>query len=242
MVEFHPAYSVRHGLHDDGGGHHWYLQRRPSPLPNDDGADVMISLVDRDMNPRAPSVDTLSVSLTCTNRDLPSALPFGGEDSRLQPEQGGVIASARLLKKPSATWRAPMRLANQWRLISHLAQPPVDRRWRPRGPAGNPQPSTTSRTRPRCASRSIGITDVAGSVGHPHRRAPRQAFVRGTEVELSFDENQYVGAGAVPLMACVLDRFFGLYCTANLYTRLSGVSLQREGWTVRFRPQPAPLA
>src|SRR5690606_2958451 len=82
-IEFHPVYSVQHGLHDDDSGHYWYLQRRPSLLPNDDGADVMISLVDRDMNPRAPAVDTLSISLTCTNRDLPSQLPFGGEDSLL---------------------------------------------------------------------------------------------------------------------------------------------------------------
>ncbi|HQY50627.1 MAG TPA: type VI secretion system baseplate subunit TssF, partial [Thermomonas sp.] len=96
-VEFHPAYSVQHALHDDGEGHYWYLQRRPSLLPNDDGTDVMLSLVDRDMNPNTPSVDTLSVSLTCTNRDLPSQLPFGGEDSLLQPEQGGVISGARML-------------------------------------------------------------------------------------------------------------------------------------------------
>src|SRR3546814_6915718 len=34
---------------------------------------------------------------------------------------GGAIAQARLLKKPTATWRAPMRQANQWRLISHLS-------------------------------------------------------------------------------------------------------------------------
>ena len=241
VVEFHPAYSVRHGLHDDGGGHYWYLQRRPSPLPNDDGADVMISLVDRDMNPRAPSVDTLSVSLTCTNRDLPSALPFGGDDSRLQPEQGGVIASARLLKKPSATWRAPMRLANQWRLISHLSLNHLSIVDGGREALleilslYNFADSATVR------KQIAGITDVAG---HPSvtriGRAPRQAFVRGTEVELSFDENQYVGAG-VYLMACVLDRFFGLYCTANSYTRLSVRTLQREGWMVRFPPRSGSL-
>src|SRR3546814_19180090 len=39
----------------------------------------------------------------------------------LQVEGGGAIAQARLLKKPTATWRAPMRQPNQWRLISHLS-------------------------------------------------------------------------------------------------------------------------
>lgn len=240
-IEFHPAYSVKHGLHDDGDGHYWYLQRRPSLLPNDDGSDVMLSLVDRDMNPGTPGVDTLSINLTCTNRDLPSQLPFGGEDSILQPEQGGVIASARLLKKPSATWRAPMRQANQWRLISHLSLNHlsiVDGGREALLEILNLYNFADSGT---LRKQIAGITDVRG---HPSvtrvGRAPRQAFVRGTEIELTFDENQYVGSG-VYLMACMLDRFFGLYCTANSYTRLSVRTTQREDVMVRFAPRSGSL-
>lgn len=240
-IEFHPAYSVKHGLHDDGDGHYWYLQRRPSLLPNDDGSDVMLSLVDRDMNPGTPGVDTLSINLTCTNRDLPSQLPFGGDDSILQPEQGGVIASARLLKKPSATWRAPMRQANQWRLISHLSLNHlsiVDGGREALLEILNLYNFADSST---LRKQIAGITDVRG---HPSvtrvGRAPRQAFVRGTEIELTFDENQYVGSG-VYLMACMLDRFFGLYCTANSYTRLSVRTAQREDVMVRFAPRSGSL-
>ena len=237
VVEFHPAYSVKHGLHDDGNGHYWYLQRRHSLLPNDDGTDVMISLVDRDMNPRAPVVDTLSLSLTCTNRDLPSALPSGGEESNLQLEQGGVIASARLLKKPSGTWRAPMRMANQWRLISHLSLNHLSIIDGGREALleilslYNFADSVTVR------KQIAGITNVSGGPSTTRiGQAPRQAFVRGTEIELEFDENQYVGSG-VYLMSCMLDHFFGLYCTANSYTRLSVRTQQREGWMVRFPPR-----
>ena len=240
-VEFHPAYSVQHGLHDDGNGHYWYLQRRHSLLPDDDGSDVMISLVDRDMNPRTPGVDTLSLGLTCTNRDLPSALPFGGEDSLLHSEQGGVIGTARLLKKPSATWRAPMRQANQWRLISHLSLNHlsiVDGGREALLEILNLYNFADSGT---LRKQIAGITDVGGrpSVSRVGR-APRQAFVRGTDIELVFDENQYVGSG-VYLMACVLERFFGLYCTANSYTRLSVRSQQREDWLVRFPPRSGSL-
>ncbi|MFT4179230.1 MAG: type VI secretion system baseplate subunit TssF [Thermomonas sp.] len=240
-VEFHPIHSVQHGLHDDGSGHFWFLQRRPSMLPNDDGSDVMMSLVDRDMNPRTPGVDTLSIGLTCTNRDLPSLLPFGGDDSMLHPEQGGVIASAQLLKKPSATWRAPMRQANQWRLISHLSLNHlsiVDGGREALLEILNLYNFADSGT---LRKQIAGITEVSG---HPSvtrvGRAPRQAFVRGTEIELTFDENQYVGSG-VYLMACVLDHFFGLYCTANSYTRLSVRTRQREDWMVRFAPRSGSL-
>lgn len=237
VVEFHPAYSVQHSLHDDGNGHYWYLQRRPSFQRNDEGTDVMISLVDRDMNPRAPVVDTLSLSLTCTNRDLPSSLPFGGEDSQLQLEEGGVISTARLLKKPSATWRAPMRMANQWRLISHLSLNHLSIIDGGREALleilslYNFADSVTVR------KQISGITNVSGGPSVTRiGQAPRQAFVRGTEIELEFDENQYVGSG-VYLMSCVLDHFFGLYCTANSYTRLSVRTQQREGWMVQFPPR-----
>lgn len=237
VVEFHPAYSVKHGLHDEGDGHYWYLQRRPSLLPNDDGTDVMISLVDRDMNPRAPVVDTLSLSLTCTNRDLPASLPFGGTESQLQLEEGGVIATAHLLKKPSATWRAPMRMANQWRLISHLSLNHLSIIDGGREALleilslYNFAESVTVR------QQIAGITNVSGGPSTTRiGQAPRQAFVRGTEIELEFDENQYVGSG-VYLMSCMLDHFFGLYCTANSYTRLSVRTQQREGWMVQFPPR-----
>jgi len=42
-------------------------------------------------------------------------------------------------------------------------------------------------------------------------------------------------------MACVLDRFLGLYCTANSYTRLSVRSQQREDFIVRFAPRSGSL-
>lgn len=241
VVEFHPAYSVRHGLQDDGGGHYWYLSRRPSLLAGDAGSDVMISLVDRDMNPSTPSVETLSLSLTCTNRDLPGALPFGGEDSMLQLEEGGVVSAARLLRKPSQTSRAPLRLANQWRLISHLSLNHLSMVEEGREALleilnlYNFEDSATLRKH---------IAGIVGVRGEPSVTrvglAPRQAFVRGTDVELTFDEAQYVGSG-VYLMACVLDRFLGLYCTANSYTRLSVRTQQREEVLVRFPPRSGSL-
>src|SRR3546814_5597814 len=70
--EFLPFFSIRHGPHGDDDGCFWYAQRKPSLRRDDDGSEMSITLVDRDMNPRVPSVDTLSIGLTCTNRDRKS--------------------------------------------------------------------------------------------------------------------------------------------------------------------------
>src|SRR3546814_1453514 len=103
---FLPFFSLRHGPHGGYGCCFWYPQRKPSLRRDDDGSEMSITLVDRDMNPRVPSVDTLSIGLTCTNRDLPAALPYGGDAGMLQVEGGGAIAQARLLKKPTEIGRA----------------------------------------------------------------------------------------------------------------------------------------
>jgi len=237
VTGFTPFYSVRHGLHDDGDGCHWYARRQPSVRPNDDGTDLSISLVDRAMDPRVPAVETLSLSLTCTNRDLPSQLPFGGDDSLLQVEQGGAVAQARLLRKPSATWRAPMRMANQWRLISHLSLNHLSLVDGGREALLEILSLYNYADSASLRKQIAGIVEVSGQPSVARiGQAPRQAFVRGTDIELVFDEDQYVGSG-VYLLARVLDVFFGLYCTANSFTRLRVRSLQREGVLAEFPPR-----
>lgn len=239
--EFLPFFSIRHGPHGDDDGCFWYAQRKPSLRRDDDGSEMSITLVDRDMNPRVPSVDTLSIGVTCTNRDLPAALPYGGDAGMLQVEAGGAIAQARLLKKPTATWRAPMRQANQWRLISHLSLNHLSL------VEGGRDALLEILSLYNFGNSASLRKQIAGIVAVDSRpslsrvgRAPRQAFVRGTEVELTVDEDHYVGSGAY-LLARVLDLFFGLYCTANSYTRLSVRSKQREQLLASFAPRSGAL-
>ncbi|HEX7815917.1 type VI secretion system baseplate subunit TssF [Dyella sp.] len=240
--EFLPFFSIRHGLEGDESGCFWHAQRLPSARPGDDGTEMSIALVDRQMDPRVPAVETLSLSLTCTNRDLPSQIPFGGEENLLQSEDGGVIARARLLKKPTPTWRAPMRLANQWRLISHLSLNHLSLVEGGRDALleilslYNVADSATLR-------KQIGGIVAVSSQASLSRvgAAPRQAFVRGTDIELTFDEQQYVGSGAY-VLARVLELFFGLYCNASSYTRLTARSLQREEPIASFAPRAGAQA
>ncbi|RMX04248.1 type VI secretion system baseplate subunit TssF [Corticibacter populi] len=215
----------------------WMARRSASQQGGDAGTDVHIALVDRALEPRLPVADTLSIALTCTNRDLPAHLPFGGEDSFLQLEEAGAIASARLLRKPTAPSRAALRHASQWKLISHLALNRLSLvdggREALQGILGLYDFSGSASLRKQIA----GIVDVRSEVATLQvGRAPRQAFVRGTEITLTFDEDQYVGSG-IHVLAQVLDVFFGLYCAANSWTRLTVLSRQREMPVAVFAPR-----
>ena len=64
----------------------------------------------------------LSVEALCLNRDLPAALPFGGDHPRLRLIEGhSSVQRVTCLTAPTPTLRPKLRDAGFWRLVSHLS-------------------------------------------------------------------------------------------------------------------------
>src|SRR5690606_14015700 len=118
--EFSPFYSLRHSYGEQAERSFWYANRRGSQRADDEGTEIFMSLVDANFSPHVPAVEVLNVKATCTNRDLPARLPFGGKDSDFEVEGTALISRVRCLTKPTETIRPPRRRGLQWRLISHL--------------------------------------------------------------------------------------------------------------------------
>jgi type VI secretion system protein ImpG len=64
----------------------------------------------------------------------------------------------------------------------------------------------------------------------------RGGFCRGVEVTIRFDEARFAGSG-VFLFAAVLERFLGLYCSINSFTKLIATTHQREGVLRKWSPR-----
>ena len=62
------------------------------------------------------------------------------------------------------------------------------------------------------------------------------SFVRGLEVSVELDEQQFIGSG-VFLFAQVLERFLGLYASVNSFSQLVVSTRQREGVLKRWPPR-----
>src|ERR1035441_7325548 len=92
-VRFEPFYSFRHGLAGGRGQGFLMASRRGSSVPRHDGTEMFLSLVDLNQRPVAPDVDSLTVRLTSTNRDLPSRLPSGAESGDFELESGAPVHS-----------------------------------------------------------------------------------------------------------------------------------------------------
>jgi len=199
-----------------------------------------MSLVDMNFNPRVPAVEVLNVKTTCTNRDLPGRLPFGGREGDFEVEGTALLSRVRCLTKPTETVRPPQRRFAQWRLISHLNLNYLSLVSNDNGVPDALQEilhlynfNDSSVTRKqilgiKAVDAKKVVRQVGGRVG--------TGFVRGLQTTITFDEEEFVGSGMY-LFACVLDRFLGLYSSINSFNQLEVRSEQREEPIKLFRPR-----
>jgi type VI secretion system protein ImpG len=242
--EFSPFYSLKHAYGEEVDKSYWYAVRRPSQRPDDNGTEVFMSMVDGKFNPTAPATDVLNVKATCTNRDLPARLPFGGNEGDFEVEGAALLSRVKCLTKPTEAIRPPRRRAAQWRLISHLN---LNYLSIVRSENGNPEALQEILHLYNFADSTITRRQILGITEIESRPVVRQigerigtGFVRGVETTLTFDEEQFVGTGMF-LFASVLDRFLGLYVSVNSFNQLAIRSVQREEIVKRFPARAGEL-
>jgi type VI secretion system protein ImpG len=236
-LDFQPFYALRHAAAHAQQQAFWYATRRPSQRQGDAGTEVYLSLVNLDFQPTLPAADTLTLHVTCTNRDLPGKLPFGGEQGYFELEGAAPLSRIRCLTKPTDTLRPPLRRGAQWRLISHLSLNYLSIC------EGGTEALQELLKLYDFANSAVVRQQIAGLVAVRSRQViarpasmPWNGFCRGLEVTVVFDEEKYVGSSAF-LFASVLERFLGLYASLNAFVQLIAITQQREEPLKRWPPR-----
>ncbi|MBL8896676.1 MAG: type VI secretion system baseplate subunit TssF [Planctomycetes bacterium] len=211
----------------------------------DAGTEVYLQFVDLHFDPALPADHVLTAELLCTNRDLPSRLPFGVDQPRLALADGEVpLEKLRCLTPPTPTRRASLGHGARWRLLSHLAL--------------NHLSLTSDAEGLRALKELLRLYDCLGSEsslavvdsllgvasGPATMRVSaglQMAFAHGTEVRLHLDESRFADKGLY-LFASVLERFLALYSTVNGFVRLAVTTNQREGVAYRWPPRTGTRA
>ena len=237
LVRFEPLFSYKHSNTLEKGKAYWYASRRASNKPDDHGTEVDLALVDLAGNPAYPDVETLTVRLSCTNRDLPSRVPFGSEDGDFELEGATAISRIVALRKPTPTLRPPLRRDAFWPMISQLSLNYL---------------SLVDEGK-EALQEILRLYNFTGSV-HSERQiegisrlSSRRHFarvlsengislVRGTRVEVEFDEDQFVGGGTF-LFAAVMERFLAHYVSMNSFSQLVARTLQRKEVMREWQPR-----
>lgn len=232
IVDYQPFYGLHHvNQAMEQQQTFWFATRRPTTRVNDQSTDLFLSLVDLNFDPNQTSTETLSIDITCTNHDLPSLLPFGGEQDSLTIEGGSPVSRIQCLKKPTVTLRPAVGHSAMWRLISHLSLNHLTithgagegtEAFRELLGLYNFANSAATRKQIRGVTRIESRPTFSKIISHH-----QAAFIRGIEITLELDEEQYEGAG-IYLMASVLERFLGLYSSINSFTQLVLKTRQRE--------------
>ncbi|MEG1054308.1 MAG: type VI secretion system baseplate subunit TssF, partial [Janthinobacterium sp.] len=186
--------------------------------------------------------DTLSLELSCTNRDLPAQLTYGLRGGDLFLEGGSSVRSISFLRKPTESQRFERGRGAHWRLISHLSLNHLSL-------SGSGleafQEMLTLYDLPRSATSQRQISGIA-AIEHKAANAwlpgnPFACLVRGIEVRLTLDEEAFVGSG-IHAFAHIVECFLGLYVHANSFTQLVVLSKKSGEELLRCKPRSGDLS
>jgi type VI secretion system protein ImpG len=230
------AYSPFFGTGEDRGSpglRYWHLTRRTATAPTG-GDDMFLTLTDTAGAVVADADHVASIDLTCTNRNLAAALPFGGGRPRLTlTAAASLVSGAQLITAPSPTLRPQRGSSALWRLISHLSLGQIS--------IAEPalalalvkellvlheyQPSTASRI---LRERLKALTTTVSSARAP--AGGHIAFISGVDVIAEFEDRRLSGSGAF-LLGALLDRLFAAMAAINAFSRLRmTLTGDREVW------------
>ncbi len=225
--ELHPMYSLRHDellVEGEERRRYWVAHCNESVAQHSPGYEFELSIVDIDFNPSTAQIETLSIDVKATNRNLPNQLSVGNPDGDLFMPGGGLASQVSLLRKPTQSMRFERGRGALWRLISHLSLNHLSLS------AGGLDAIKEMLRLYDLPCSQTNRAMVEGLVHIEYRAAtaylpgqPFSTFVRGTEIVLTVDESRFVGSG-LRLFAQLLDRFFGLYAHVNSFTHLKLVS------------------
>ena len=228
--DFLPFYGIQHENRGKDSEYFWLARRYNTEDFSDNhekGTEIELSLIDLNLKPSTDDASVISVETICLNRDLPSHLPFGGNEPYLQFTDGNApVKTILCLTAPTPTRRLPLGGQTEWRLISQLSLNHLSL-------MENQEAAETLQEILRLYNytdleetqlliKSIESINTKRTIA----RDPSgnlNAFCHGVEITLELDENKFSGNSAY-LFTSILERFFGLYCSINAFTKLKVVN------------------
>lgn len=226
LTQFNPFYS-RRTTDEAKTQTYWYASRKASSFHGSGRSDTYLSLVDISGRRARPDRDTLTVRCACTNSDLPSRLTVGRESGDFEAE--GISGLRRIvgLRKPTVTARPLSERRTLWNLVSHLSL-----NYLSLIEEGTESLQLMlglySSVDQALAKRQISGISKINSVPCTARIMTEGALgvARGLQIQIHFDEENYVGSGAY-LFASILERFFAMYVGMNSFTQLVATTTER---------------
>ncbi|WP_459207677.1 type VI secretion system baseplate subunit TssF [Pseudomonas sp. MLB6B] len=237
---FRPFESFAHEIEHVQGRTALYYRYSVAESLRGDGVTHRIAFVRADANAYIGELETASIDLTCTNRDLPLAL--GVDDINVISEVTPPLATYSNLRAPTRPCRPVLDGQLQWALISNmslnylslLSAEPLKAVIRAYDFAALHDIQQTRTTHKRLE----GIRDIHTA---PLDWLIKGQPIRGLRTQLKLDQTAFLCEGDLYLFGCVLAHFFALYASINSFHQLEVINTtnnERYTWPIQTGKQP----
>ncbi|MEG0636401.1 MAG: type VI secretion system baseplate subunit TssF [Pseudomonas sp.] len=237
---FRPFESFAHEIEHVQGRKALYYRYQLEDCLNGNGVVHRIAFVRADANAYIGELETASIDLTCTNRDLPLALGIG--DINALTEVTPPLATYTNICAPTRPYRPVLDGQLQWALISNMSlnylsllsvEPlkAVIRAYDFTALHDIQQARTTRK-------RLDGIREIHTE---PMDWLIKGQPIRGLRTRLKLDQAAFLCEGDLYLFSCVLAHFFALYASINSFHQLEVINTtnnEHYTWPIQTGKQP----
>ena len=232
--------SFHHEIERSEGRTSLYYRTRVKDSIKGIGFDHFLSFVRGDEQECIDLTETVSLSLSCTNRLLPDLLQAG--DITMTTEDSASFCSFKNITKPTQSLRPTLDGSLLWTLISNmslnylslLSKDALVAILR----AYDFKALVDVQAQRSGAQRLDGIIAIETK---PVDRLIKGLPVRGLRSVLTLKQTAFSCEGELYLFASVLNRFFGLYASINSFHELEVVNVEnneRYSWGMLTGEQP----
>lgn len=222
-----PFESFEHQIEYAKGRTELYYKIRTKEALFEKGFDHYISFVRGDEVLCLNNNESVSVNVTCTNRDIPSYLKVG--DICVQTEKNPAVAEFRNIMRPSMPLHPSLDGTLAWKLISnsslnYLSLLEVDAL--KEIIKTYDLPSWHSRRNARISQKKL---DAIKSIEtEPVDRLFKNVSLRGLQSTLYIKQSEFNSEGEMFLFCTVLSQFFSLYASVNSFHKLKVINLDNQ--------------
>ncbi|MDQ1316359.1 MAG: type secretion system protein ImpG [Candidatus Poribacteria bacterium] len=237
QYEYKAFYSFTHSLSERGNI--YYQTRLRDSVTSENSTETYILFINADQSVAVPTTEIISSELTCINRQLTEQLRLG--DIKIPTSNSPEVARFRNITNVTPTIYSPIGGSLHWKLISHLTLNRL---------------SITSKEALQgilslynfqaLVDRGIGsenerrINSISNVQGVQKDRLYRGTPIRGMEIQLDMQENNFINDGDMYLFCCMLNEFLALYSNINSFSQLTAKGANRgevQTWPMRIGKQ-----
>lgn len=236
-----PFESFQHQVEQDHDRQSLYYRVRVRDSLRGDGFDHDVAFVRGDERDCLGVNETLSLRLTCSNRNLPEQLAVG--DICITTEESPAYAGFRNITRPTSTLRPTLDGNLLWTLISNLSLnylSLLDRDALCSVLRAYDFRALVDRQAERIAQKRLA--GIAAIDTRPIDRLSRGLPVRGLRSVMTLEQEAFADEGSLYLFGSVLARFFSLYASINSFHELHVINRHNhERYTWNLQPGQQPL-